>query len=863
MADLDADDPTEELYPKEVQELLETIVQSDDPLQHANFDVIDYINKLFPTEQSLSNIDDVVGNIESQIQDLDEDIRHAIHAQTHAVVEGEEALEEAQKSIQDLFVMIKNIKDRAEQSEETVKEITRDIKQLDTAKRNLTSSITTLNHLHMLTGGVETLVGLSQKRRYGEAASLLEGVLNVLEHFKNYHSIPAVKDLVNKVDDIKSTLTQQIFADFEHAFENKSGGRPNVNIALLSEACLVANALGGNVKNELIKKFVKSQLAEYNVLFEASQDCAWLDKIDRRYAWIKRALMDFEERYVKLFPQNWEVSECIAVQFCYITNRELGNIMKTRSNEIDVKLLLFAIQRTTNFETLLSKRLSGVTLKENKTITKLTTKEPVDIDPSNPFYEEVVKEMNSEAEENPKESKPADPPSKIENPFMGLISKCFESHLDVYIQSQDRNLAELISKFQQDFQEHQAQAKQSIVAGAAMQCEVLPTCADLFVYYKKCMVQCSQLSTGEPMVSLTHLFQKYLREYATKLLSNNLPKLSAAPTSSVSMPGNITFSSVTNLIKETTSSLKEGSSPETHKLNTQELCVTCSMLCTADYCLETTQQLQEKLRQKVDTDLVKKVDLSGECDTFSTVVTSCIQLLVHDLIASCDPAFYAMSKVSWMSVEQVGDQSSYVTAITSHVKQSVPQIRDNLSSVRKYFTQFCMKFANNFIPRFVSSLYKCKPIGTVGTEQLLLDAHSLKTLLLDLPSIGSQISRKAPSSYTKIVIKGMTKAEMLLKVVMYPHDPADAFVANYSRLLSSAEADTFQKVLEMKGLKRSEQAPLLEIFWRKQPVPTDTTTLPQGGATNSHVATSILGSLADLDSNSRIRKLEKLIKKRL
>ena len=38
-----------------------------------------------------------------------------------------------------------------------VKEITRDIKQLDHAKRHLTSSITTLNHLHMLVGGVDTL----------------------------------------------------------------------------------------------------------------------------------------------------------------------------------------------------------------------------------------------------------------------------------------------------------------------------------------------------------------------------------------------------------------------------------------------------------------------------------------------------------------------------------------------------------------------------------------------------------------------------------------------------------------------------------------------------------------------------------
>lgn len=49
-------------------------------------------------------------------------------------------------------------------------------------------------------------------------------------------------------------------------------------------------------------------------------------------------------------------------------------------------------------------------------------------------------------------------------------------------------------------------------------------------------------------------------------------------------------------------------------------------------------------------------------------------------------------------------------------------------------------------------------------SQLLLDTHSLKTVLLDLPSIGSQVLRKAPASYTKIVVKGMTRAEMILKV---------------------------------------------------------------------------------------------------
>ncbi len=52
----------------DVLEAIETILPSDDPLDKKNFDVIDYINELFPTEQSLSNIDDVIGQAKSKIR---------------------------------------------------------------------------------------------------------------------------------------------------------------------------------------------------------------------------------------------------------------------------------------------------------------------------------------------------------------------------------------------------------------------------------------------------------------------------------------------------------------------------------------------------------------------------------------------------------------------------------------------------------------------------------------------------------------------------------------------------------------------------------------------------------------------------
>uniref|UniRef100_A0A4W4HM31 Vps53 N-terminal domain-containing protein n=1 Tax=Electrophorus electricus TaxID=8005 RepID=A0A4W4HM31_ELEEL len=511
----------------EVQLAIEQVFPSQDPLDRADFNAVEYINTLFPTEQSLANIDEVVNKIRLKIRRLDDNIRTVVRGQTNVGQDGRQALEEAQKAIQQLFGKIKDIKDKAEKSEQMVKEITRDIKQLDHAKRHLTTSITTLNHLHMLAGGVDSLEAMTRKRQYGEVANLLQGVVNVLEHFQKYMGIPQIRQLSERVKAAQSELGTQILADFEEAFPSQ----------------------GSKV--------------------------AWLDKIDRRYAWIKRQLVDYEEKYGRMFPEEWCMTERIAVEFCHITRTELAKLMRTRAREIEVKLLLFAIQRTTNFEGLLAKRFTGSTLRQLGALCPPETP----LEPTNPFLEDESGDDNaSEKDEDldrPKKPKAPD------NPFHGIISKCFEPHLYVYIESQDKNLGELIDRFVADFRA-QGPPKSGTEEGGA----VLPSCADLFVYYKKCMVQCSQLSTGEPMIALATIFQKYLREYAWKILSGNLPKTSTNS-------GGLT---ITSLLKE-----KEGS--EVAKFTMDELCLICSVLSTAEYCLATTQQLEEKLKEKVDCDL--------------------------------------------------------------------------------------------------------------------------------------------------------------------------------------------------------------------------------------------------------------------
>ncbi|KAG8194624.1 hypothetical protein JTE90_003101 [Oedothorax gibbosus] len=823
-------------FPTEVQNAIEQVLPSTDPLDHPDFNAVDYINMLFPTEQSLSNIDDVTGRMKIKIRQLDDEIRTVVRGQTSVGQDGRQALEEAQKAIKQLFSRIKDIKDKAEKSEHMVKEITRDIKQLDHAKRHLTVSILTLNQLHMLVDGVEKLQVLVKKRQYGEIANLLQGVTNVLDHFQKYMGIPQIARLGDKSHSIKAELTEQITSDFHNAFAGPNSKNFSAN-QQLAEACLVVSILEPKVRRDLLKWFVSIQLSEYSHLFQETQEIAWLDKIDKRYAWLKKHLISFEEKFARMFPPDWEVSENIAVEFCHITRKELGKIMLSRKSEINVQVLLFAIQKTTDFESLLSKRFSGVTLDSSLMVHQFVKKENTnpfeETDETNPFQEDMKKENETPNSENgPTEnaSEPLIP--KVQNPFQGIISRCFEPHLNVYVEYQDRNLAQLMDQFVEDMQ------KASLPKAEVARASVLPSSADLFVFYKKCLLQCSQLSIGHPLLALTVTFQKYLREYASRVLQNSLPKLGTAASSA-------------NLIQ---SFLKEG---EATRYSPSEQILVCSILTTADYCLETIVQLEGKLKEKVDPTLSSQINLMGEQDIFHNVISNSIHLLVQNLELSCEPALTTMNKIQWAAFEAVGDQSSYVTAITSHLRQTLPLLRDNLTTSRKYFTKFCMNFANSFIPKLISHLFKCKPVSPIGAEQLLLDTHMLKTILLELPSLGSVSIRKPPPMYTKIVVKGMTKAEMILKVVMAPHENAQSFVENYIKLLPESDITEFQKVLDMKGLKRSEISSMTEIFRSNQP-PT-----PSSGSHQQDLDVSYTPSLTTSPDHesSRIKRLEKLIKR--
>lgn len=65
--------------------------------------------------------------------------------------------------------------------------------------------------------------------------------------------------------------------------------------------------------------------------------------------------------------------------------------------------------------------------------------------------------------------------------------------------------------------------------------------------------------------------------------------------------------------------LKEG---DTQRFSREDLIQICCVLTTAEYCLETVQQLEDKLKEKISTAYANKIDMSEEKDVFHRLVAN-------------------------------------------------------------------------------------------------------------------------------------------------------------------------------------------------------------------------------------------------
>eukprot|EP01035_Chromulina_nebulosa_P016800 gene16800-22281_t len=273
-----------------------------DPLDSDNFNCIDYINKKFPTEESLNHLDTFIVGITSQISTLDEELSKSIQSQTIAGEIASKEIIEASNAIQELFDKITDIKSKASQSEHMVQEICSDIKKLDYAKNHLQVSMTALKRIQMLINAIGQLQKLSDECNYREAALVLDAIKQIIQHFEKHQSIPIIIDIKERLDIIQDSLKIRVsknFAELSHLVDTVAdvsditlsnitpskfnNDDQSINSSIV-DSCLIVDALGKSFRQTILNNFIQQQLQSYETIFGSNNKSNFtLDLIERRF----------------------------------------------------------------------------------------------------------------------------------------------------------------------------------------------------------------------------------------------------------------------------------------------------------------------------------------------------------------------------------------------------------------------------------------------------------------------------------------------------------------------------------------------------------------------------------------------------
>lgn len=757
----------------EVEKVLAILISSLLAMDKSS--ALEYINQMFPTEESLSGVEPLMLKIHGEIRRVDAEILTAVRQQSNSGTKAKEDLAAATHAVEELMYKIREIKTKAEQSEAMVQEICRDIKKLDFAKKHITTTITALHRLTMLVSAVDQLQVMASKRQYKEAAAQLEAVNQLCSHFEAYRDIPKITELREKFKNIKQILKSHVFSDFSSLGTGKEMEETNL-LQHLSDACLVVDALEPSVREELVKNFCSKELTSYRQIFEGAE-LAKLDKAERRYAWIKRRLRTNEEIW-KIFPPSWHVEYLLCIQFCKLTRAQLEEILDNLNEKPDVGTLLLALQRTLEFEEELAKKFGGdAQSRESESdiedVDKADTNSQIVSDIRRKYEKKLAAHQGSGNEVKDGYKDLLVPGAGFN--FHGIISSCFEPHLTVYVELEEKTMMENLEKLIQEETWEIEEGSQTNILSSSMQ---------VFLIIRRSLKRCSALTKNQTLFNLFKVFQRILKAYATKLFAR-LPKggtgIVAAATG---MDGQI-------------------------KTSEKDEKMICCIVNTAEYCHKTAGELAENVSKIIDSRLADGIDMSEVQDEFSAVITKALITLVHGLETKLDAEMAAMTRIPWGTLESVGDQSEYVNGINLILTSSVPVLGSLLSPI--YFQFFLDKLASSLGPRFYLNIFKCKHISETGAQQMLLDTQAIKTILLDIPSLGRQTSGAA--SYSKFVSREMSKAEALLKVIL---SPVDSVADTYRALLPEGTPLEFQRILELKGLKKADQQNILDDFNKRR-----------------------------------------------
>ncbi|KAK8900296.1 Vacuolar protein sorting-associated protein 53 [Tritrichomonas musculus] len=461
----------------------------DAQLSTNDFDAVSYIDNLLPDDGSLMNVSLLIQKIQSRVQSTTISLRDAVRSYSSIGNNNSEILNDTRSSINVLSDRIQNIRDQATETENVISRICKDIKPLDNAKKNLTTTVTTLRRLQMMATTIKQLEINIDQVNYSQCAANILALTTFIEDFKKYESAPQLEPLLSKFYDLKRILRNKINTEWTTKISN------GVNTQSSLPICAVIDAYAGDFRSSTIEDFCEKFLAPYEDAFRDSG----LSEIHSRYDWFVHHASFFNKTYQSSFPKEWRMLYHLARLFCAKTTRHLNRILKKQA-QLDVKQYLRAFELTVKFEQKLAELFSTV-----KTV-YIDENTPM---PDFPETAEGVCEKYAwiQRRDNHTGEIVKDPA----NEFIGTIASAFAPHIDVYLSAERANFEKIIKET-----ENRPENDIDNIS------KTMESSTTLIMLMKSCLDKCAGFNVKQSLLDLFKMLKELLKQYAN-MLSRIMP----------------------------------------------------------------------------------------------------------------------------------------------------------------------------------------------------------------------------------------------------------------------------------------------------------------------------------------------------
>ncbi|CRG93273.1 vacuolar protein sorting-associated protein 53, putative [Plasmodium gallinaceum] len=324
--------------------------------------VSDYINN------NIKNIEDVEIHLEkmsNEIIELDKVINEKVENHILRKNEYESKLKNIKEKIKLINSKMEDVDKKTEESEDILIKLCKDIKKLDIGKKNVTETIIILKRIVMVITAISNLKKKALKRDYKDCISLVSVIKEMLIHILDLKTNDKLNDLYNDANTLFNDLKNQIKEDIDLIYDCDVHIEKNVVVINeindnkiyinLFDACNCLYYLNSNFITNIVKKFTNFFLEKYILIFENQANT--LESIDRRIAWLKRSLNNYENTYSHIFPNVYNVPFNIVSKFCSITKKHIVKIISSSIEEINPVLLIQTVIKVIKFENFLTKNI--------------------------------------------------------------------------------------------------------------------------------------------------------------------------------------------------------------------------------------------------------------------------------------------------------------------------------------------------------------------------------------------------------------------------------------------------------------------------------------------------------------------------